>query len=145
MSAAIMTGGYAPVQTRPVSTRPGRLREPDRVARAGAVDEAAVRTRLRLTRRGRVVFTTLAGLPLIVWAFVVVLGAGGAAADVSGADAGAALEYVTVDAGGSLWEIAESIAPTADPRDTIAEILRINGLDEATIVPGQRLAVPAGE
>ncbi|WP_022890869.1 LysM peptidoglycan-binding domain-containing protein [Agromyces italicus] len=120
MSAAIMTGGYG-----------------------AAGDGAAVRTRLRLTRRGRVVFTTFAALPLIVWAFALVLGAGGAAADVAGA--GAALEYVTVDVGGSLWEIAESVAPSADPRDTIAEILRINGLDEATIVPGQRLAVPAGE
>lgn len=138
MSAAIMTGGYGPVQSRPV-----QLREPDRVVRASAVEGAAVRTRLRLTRRGRFVFTTIAALPLVVWAFVLVLGAGGAAADVSGA--GAALEYVTVEVGGSLWEIAESVAPTADPRDTIAEILRINGLDEATIVPGQRLAVPAGE
>ncbi|MFE6963487.1 LysM peptidoglycan-binding domain-containing protein [Agromyces sp. NPDC057679] len=140
MSAAIMTGGYAPVQSRPVP-----FHEPDRLARAGAGEPVAVRTRLRLTRRGRVVFTTLAALPLIVWAFVIVLGGGGAAADVSGAGAGAALEYVTVEVGASLWEIAESIAPTADPRDTIAEILRINGLDEATIVPGQQLAVPAAE
>lgn len=138
MSAAIMTGGYAQVPSRPV-----QFREPERVPRAG--EAPAARTRLRLTRRGRAVFTTLAAIPLIVWAFVVVLGAGGAAADVSGVGAGAALEYVTVEVGGSLWEIAESIAPTADPRDTIAEILRINGLDEATIVPGQRLAVPAAE
>lgn len=140
MSAAIMTGGYAPAPSRPVQRR-----EPDRLARAGAGEAAAVRTRLRLTRRGRAVFTLLAALPVVVWAFVVVLGAGGAAADVSGVGAGAALEYVTVEVGGSLWEIAESIAPTADPRDTIAEILRINGLDEATIVPGQQLAVPTGE
>lgn len=141
MSAAIMTGGYDPVQSRPMP-----LRDPERTVRATAATEGtAVRTRLRLTPRGRFVFTTLAALPLVVWAFALVLGAGGAAADVAGAGAGAALEYVTVEVGGSLWEIAESVAPTADPRDTIAEILRLNGLDEATIVPGQRLAVPAGE
>jgi len=101
---------------------------------------ARARTRLRLTRRGRVVFTTLAALPIAIWVFAAALNAGGAAADLSG---GGSLHYVTVDAGGSLWEIAEAIAPSADPRDTIAEIVRLNQLDGATIEPGQRLAVPA--
>ncbi|MFF2273055.1 LysM peptidoglycan-binding domain-containing protein [Agromyces sp. NPDC058136] len=134
MSAVTMTGGYAPVQYRS---------EPLRAVGSADGEGAVVRTRLRLTSRGRFVFTTLAAIPLIVWAFVLVLGAGGAAADVAGG--GAALEYVTVDVGASLWEIAEAVAPSADPRDTIAEIVRINGLDGATIVPGQQLAIPASQ
>ena len=70
------------------------------------------------------------------------LGAGGAAADAEGAGVGAGLEYVTVDAGASLWEIAVAIDPSADPRVVIDEIVRLNGLDDAVIEPGQRLAVP---
>ncbi|MCD5347464.1 LysM peptidoglycan-binding domain-containing protein [Agromyces sp. S2-1-8] len=130
MSAAIVTNEY---------------RSGVPVPRAGRVDggaEAAPRTRLRLTRRGRAVFTTLAALPIVLWALAAVLNAGGAAADLAGGDS---LQYVTVGAGGSLWEIAEAIDPSADPRDTIAEIVRLNGLDGATIEPGQRLAVPASE
>ncbi|MGW9630404.1 LysM peptidoglycan-binding domain-containing protein [Agromyces sp. NPDC055520] len=99
------------------------------------------RTRLRLTRRGRAVFTTLAALPLVVWAFVVVLGSGAAAADIDAV--GATFEYVTVGQGDSLWAIAESIDPSADVREVIDEIIRINGLDDAAVEPGQRLALPA--
>jgi LysM repeat protein len=99
-------------------------------------------TRLRLTRRGRIVFTTLGALPLVVWALIAVLGSGGAAAD-AGAQLGArTFEYVTVHRGDSLWAIAESIAPQGDPRVVIDEIIRLNGLDGAVVEPGQRLALP---
>ena len=99
-------------------------------------------TRLRLTRRGRIVFTTLGSLPLVVWALVAVLGSGGAAAD-AGAELGArTFEYVTVHQGDSLWAIAESIAPQGDPRVVIDEIIRLNGLDGVVVEPGQRLALP---
>ncbi|WP_448809643.1 LysM peptidoglycan-binding domain-containing protein [Agromyces bauzanensis] len=102
----------------------------------------STRTRLRLTRRGRVVFTTLGALPIAAWALVTILGSGGAAANV-GAELGArTFEYVTVHQGDSLWAIAESIAPQGDPRVVIDEIMRLNGLDEATVEPGQRLALP---
>ena len=103
-----------------------------------------VSTRLRLTRRGRIVFTTLASLPLIAWALVAVLGSGGAAADAgAGAELGSrTFEYVTVHQGDSLWAIAESIAPHGDPRVVIDEIIRLNGLDDAAVEPGQRLALP---
>jgi LysM repeat protein len=112
------------------------------------VDSApGVATRLRLTRRGRVVFTMLASLPLVVWALVTVLGSGGAAAD-GGSNAPAssveapAFEYVTIGRGDSLWAIAESLAPDGDPRVLIDEIIRLNGLDDAVVEPGQRLALP---
>lgn len=103
-------------------------------------DGGQVHARLRLTRRGRIVFTILAAVPVVVWALVTVLGAGGAAAEVDGA--GAMFEYVTIDQGDSLWAIAESIAPNGDPRVVIDEIIRLNGLDGAVVEPGQRLALP---
>jgi len=98
--------------------------------------------RLRLTRRGRVVFTTLAAIPLVVAVAVVGLSAGGAAANNAGAAAGASFTYITVDPGESLWQLAEAIAPDADPRDVIAEIMNLNQLSTAGIEPGQRLAIP---
>ncbi|WP_344293481.1 LysM peptidoglycan-binding domain-containing protein [Agromyces neolithicus] len=128
MSAAIVNPGFRP-QASLRATRAGA----DRETRPG---------RLRLTRRGRVVFTTLASIPLVLWAIVAVLSAGGAAADVEGAAVGAGLEYVTVGAGDSLWEIAVALDSSADPRVVIDEIVRLNGLDDVVIEPGQRLAVP---
>ncbi|MEV1131036.1 LysM peptidoglycan-binding domain-containing protein [Agromyces sp. NPDC049794] len=131
MSAAIVSGGFG------TSVRPHSTGAPSSTAAPSSSP-----TRLRLTRRGRIVFTTLGGLPLVVWALVTILGSGGAAAD-AGVELGArTFEYVTVHQGDSLWAIAESVAPHGDPRDVIAEIMRLNGLDEATVEPGQRLALP---
>jgi hypothetical protein len=100
-------------------------------------------TRLRLTRRGRIVFSTMAALPLVVGAFVVALNGGAAAASGSGALGSAAFDYVTVSAGQSLWQLAETFAPEADPRDVIAEIVALNQLPSVDVEPGQRLALPA--
>ncbi|MGW9181769.1 LysM peptidoglycan-binding domain-containing protein [Agromyces sp. NPDC055661] len=99
-------------------------------------------TRLRLTRRGRIVFTALASLPLVVWALVTVLGSGGAAAQGGSSAPASSFEYVTIGQGDSLWAIAESLAPDGDPRVLIDEIIRLNGLDDAVVEPGQRLALP---
>jgi hypothetical protein len=128
MSAVIVNPGYRP---------PASLRATEAVA-----ESEAHRARLRLTRRGRVVFTTMASIPLVLWALVSVLSAGGAAADADGAAGDAGLSYITVDAGASLWEIAVAVDPSADPRVVIEDIVRLNGLDDAVIEPGQRLAVP---
>ncbi|PWC03299.1 LysM peptidoglycan-binding domain-containing protein [Agromyces badenianii] len=122
MSAVIATTGFQ---------APGVRREPA---------STATRTRLRLTRRGRIVFTGLAAVPLVIWAFVVVLGAGTAAADIE--SSGVSFEYTTVGEGDSLWAIAESLDPNADAREVIDEIMRLNGLDDAVVEPGQRLALP---
>jgi LysM domain len=134
MSVAIATTGFgAQARFQPASqSGPGVDSPPSTPAR----------TRLRLTRRGRAVFTSLAAVPLIVWAFVMVLGAGDAAAQSGAASSATSFEYVTVDRGDSLWGIAESIAPHADPRVIIDEIIRLNGLDGAIVEPGQRLALP---
>ena len=98
-------------------------------------------SRLRLTRRGRVVFTGLTSLPLVLAAVALSLNGGGA---IATADASAArFDYVTVGAGESLWSLAESIAPAADPREVIADILSLNQLTAADVHPGVTLAVPA--
>jgi LysM repeat protein len=55
--------------------------------------------------------------------------------------AGAHPRHHTVRAGDTLWSIAvESYA--GDPREGVWKLQRRNGLDGATIVPGQRLVLP---
>lgn len=97
--------------------------------------------RLRLTTRGRAVLTTLVAAPLAAAALVFGLGTTGAIA--SHESGGVVFEHVTVEPGQSLWEVAAHVAPAADPRDVIAEIVLLNQLDSAVVQPGQELAIPA--
>ncbi|MEO7896100.1 MAG: LysM peptidoglycan-binding domain-containing protein [Pseudolysinimonas sp.] len=96
---------------------------------------------LRLTPRGRVVFTTLAAAPLV--AIAVFLGLGGGDAVASHDAPSATLQYVSIAPGQSLWQLAEQIAPQADPREVVADILSLNRLGSADVQPGQELAIPA--
>ena len=102
-----------------------------------------VTTRLRLTQRGRIVFTTLAAAPLVVLALVLAVNGGVALASTAAAPSAAAFDYVTISAGESLWDVAETIAPDADPRDVIADIVSLNQLSSEDVEPGQRLALPS--
>ena len=121
-------------------------------------------TRLRLTRRGRVVLTALTAMPLVLAAVAFSLNGGAAGASDSAAgldlmsyttesgvvatlaysptDVGSAV-FMTVEPGQTLWDLAEEISPTADPRDVVADIKRLNALAVETLQPGQRLQIPA--
>jgi hypothetical protein len=121
-------------------------------------------TRLRLTRRGRVVFTVLAAVPLVLGAVAFALNGGAAGASDSATgidlmsyttesgfvatlayspvDVGSA-QFITVEPGQTLWDLAEEIAPSADPRDVVVDIKRLNALSVETLQPGQRLQIPA--
>ena len=107
---------------------------------ADAQRPAVVRTRLRITRRGRAALSVLGALPLIAGAFALGLNGGGAVA--SGETSDVEFQYVTVRAGESLWSLAEEIAPDSDPRDVVSDIVSLNQLASAGLEPGQRLAVP---
>jgi hypothetical protein len=132
--------------------------------RAG-IDTSTARTytglsRLHLTRRGRVVFTTLAAIPIAAVALALALNGGIAVAEGTSVGAGlggntvvgvgvgvgvgvaTGFDYVTIRSGQSIWQLAETIAPTSDPRDVIAEIVSLNQLPSESVQPGQRLALP---
>jgi len=96
--------------------------------------------RLRLTKRGRVVFTSLAALPVVAAVMVFALNGGGATATSS---SGAELEEITMQAGESLWQLAEDIAPGVDPRDVISDIMAVNQLESGSVQAGQRLMLPS--
>ena len=55
--------------------------------------------------------------------------------------AGPPQQYYTVRTGDTLWSIAEATF-AGDPREGVWELQHTNGLDGATIAPGQRLALP---
>ena len=115
------------------------------VPRQQAAPVAAVKPApLRLTRRGRFVFF---GLPLIVLAALILSLAGFLNAPAKAADSSAELSLtptvtVTVQPGESLWTIAGSVAPERDPRDVVADIVQLNNLGAARVLPGQQLFIP---
>ncbi|MCJ1713657.1 LysM peptidoglycan-binding domain-containing protein [Microbacterium sp. M1A1_1b] len=99
-----------------------------------------VRTRLRLTRRGRIVLTTLAALPLLVVVALFALNGGQASA---GNTAGHSdFQTVTIQPGETLWQLAEQTAPNADPRDFVQDVISLNALDGSGLQAGEQIAIP---
>ena len=122
---------------------------------AAPASPSAVLPRLRLTRRGRAVLTTLAAVPFVFAAMFIGLNGGGAVATSTTPDArnprshaswfspDATFEWVTIDAGESLWGLAAEIAPEEDPREFAAQVVSLNQLASSDVRAGQRLAIPA--
>jgi len=94
---------------------------------------------VRLTLRGRLVI--FAG-PIIL--LLLVLSAGWLATSAAATDAAAVgtTTEVVVAPGETLWQVAETAAPTVDPRETVAVIIELNGLSSASVQAGQSLLVP---
>lgn len=102
-------------------------------------------SRIRMTPRGRRALALLVAAPVL--AVGTLAGAGVLGDALTGAVASSSaqsteFEHITVLPGQSLWQIAASVAPEADPRDVIAEIEMLNGIAGA-IQPGEQLAIPA--
>jgi len=101
--------------------------------------------RLRLTRRGRIVFF---GIPAMLLVAALLSLAGFITSPAKASDSQSELRppvavTVTVQPGQSLWGIAGAAAPERDPRDVISEIIQLNDLRGGRIQPGQQLFVPA--
>lgn len=100
----------------------------------------AVRTRLRLTRRGRFVITTLAAIPLLIVVALAVLNGGQASAgNTSGTTH---FDTVTIQPGETLWQLAEETAPNSDPRDFVQDVVSLNALDSSALQAGEQIAIP---
>ncbi|MET4782006.1 LysM peptidoglycan-binding domain-containing protein [Glaciihabitans sp. UYNi722] len=104
------------------------------------INTVSASPRLHLTKRGRVVLTGLAALPLVIGAFFVATNGGGATA--TDEPTSVSFEHVTVQSGQTLWQIAGELAPSADPRDVVADIVHLNQLSGADLQAGQQLAIP---
>ena len=102
---------------------------------------AARRGSLRLTRRGRLVLrlglVVLALLLALVLALVLTRPASAGAQQHA-----VQARYHVVLPGETLWSIAGEIAPQADRRDVVAEIVELNALPGSGVEAGQRIAIP---
>lgn len=146
----------APAVAEPASAGPAPA--PRMAPRGPRVDRPAGVRPLRMTVRAR---RLLAGLALLAGASVGVVAVdvlaelipftpssyaaqeapyGGVAG--SGGFVPAAASSVTVEAGDTLWSLAQRLDPQADPREVIAAIMTLNGLDTPTLQPGQVLLLP---
>lgn len=105
------------------------------------VQAAQGATKLRLTRRGRVVF---GGLATALVAGALALAAMLGATDAVASDSQSAQEfpYVLAVPGDSLWSIAAELDPAADPRDVVNEIVRLNQMSGSELQAGESFAVP---
>jgi hypothetical protein len=91
----------------------------------------------------------LGGLIVVVAATIAAvlsLGVARAALASSPGAAGAGyqgMRHLIVEPGQTLWSIAATAEPTADPRLVIGQIMQANSLGGATLYPGEQLWVPA--
>lgn len=102
---------------------------------------APASTRLRLTRRGRIVF---GGLATVLVAGALAVGASFAAPSALASSEQNVQEfpYVVAQPGDSLWSIATTLDPNADARDVVAELVQLNQLAEPSLQVGDAIAVP---
>ena len=94
---------------------------------------------VHLTRRGRSLLL-LALVGVLFAAFS--LGRANSQAVVTAGEASTAVEQITVQSGESLWAVARRIAPENDPREVIAQIRRLNQLEDSQLQAGQQLLLP---
>jgi hypothetical protein len=118
------------------------------VARSPEAGSRPARTRVRLTRRGRIVVAGLIAASMVLMAALAWL-AGTAKADAAGGGVPSSAVYhslrsVVVLPGQSLWSIATRYEPGSDPRDVIQEIIDLNALGGTSVQPGQHLWLPRG-
>ena len=123
------TSAHRSVRT-PVRTTP-------QVRASGSTRVSMQQPAAQLTRRGRLV-VLLGGVIALFSAMLMF----GSFANATLTNQGPATQIVVVQPGESLWSIAQTIAPNADPRATVSSIRDLNGMTSAVVVKGQSLIVP---
>lgn len=100
-------------------------------------------TPLRLTPIGRaVVVVTLVALAFALLSVAQLATRAGAADPFDPGSSVATYDWV-VQPGDTLWEIARTVEPGSDPRDTVARLVELNDLPSSSVVAGQTLLIPA--
>jgi LysM repeat protein len=100
---------------------------------------------VRLTRRGRIVAAGVSALAIGAASIVLATAAQAAHAVHAGqASPGRYAAKVEVRPGQSLWSLAESYDPDADPRLVVQEIQQMNSMAGDQLQPGEVLWVPRG-
>ena len=102
-------------------------------------DEAVNRTDVRRRGRARLALIMTVSLAGAAWAGPVLRGLGTEPEHRPMSRA----TYV-VQAGDTLWSIAERLSPGEDPRPVVDALTAVNGLEPGALIPGQAILVPAG-
>lgn len=127
------------VRRRPRPQRPHGAAFPHRGT--GVLMSRASHRRRPLTPAGTVVLALIAGVITVWLGFVAQLG--GPAADVP-ASVPTQLAVVQVQAGETLHQLAQRIAPDAPAGALVDEIRELNKLETSTVGAGQTLIAPVG-
>jgi hypothetical protein len=132
-----------PVSEPPSPARPLPVQRDRGAARARVATAPARRAApLRLTRRGRLVLAAVALLTAMVVVLLLAPGAAGVSGHQPARAAYQNMKQIVVRPGQSLWSIAVTADPSADPRIVVQQIIEANALGGASIRAGQLLWVP---
>ena len=112
------------------------VRAPRPTERCGRCEGTCSSGPLRLTRRARRLLGLLAGSAVVAVAWL-----GPLAPEDDGFQL-AGVASTVVQPGDTLWSIARSVAGDVDVRVVVDEIQRLNGMEDAALVPGQVLELP---
>ncbi|MDA0274074.1 MAG: LysM peptidoglycan-binding domain-containing protein [Actinobacteria bacterium] len=94
---------------------------------------------MRLTRRGRRLLTAISLAIVLSVSLPALVNMAGASNTSMGNQQ--LTNWVTVQSGDTLWEIARSISPDRDPREVVWEIKQINALSDG-LIAGERIRIP---
>ena len=94
-----------------------------------------------LTRRGRLALVAVI-VAVLFGVFSLGRSAAEAAPEPQASLPAPVVQLATVQAGESLWSLAERIAPDNDTREVVAQIRRLNDLNDSHLQVGQQLVRP---
>ncbi len=120
---------------------PLRLVEPDALRSVGSrsTTKSLTAGHIRLTRRGRLALLVAAVLCMLLG-----FSLGNTLSFTAGSiSPPAASHSIVVQPGQTLWGIATQVAPHADPRATVQQIIVLNHLESTGLQAGETLAVPS--
>ncbi len=97
---------------------------------------------LKLTRRGRLVLSTLSFATMLAISLVSLFGIATASAKASNEASNSTTTQIVVAPGETLWTIAARVNPEIDPRAVIEDIKALNVIEGSEVYAGQVLLVP---
>lgn len=97
---------------------------------------------LRLTRRGRLMLSSLSFISILVVSSYLLIGLTSTDANASNSEALNNSSLIVVAPGETLWTIASRVNPERDPRAVIEDIKALNVLEGVNLYAGQILRIP---
>ena len=97
---------------------------------------------IKLTRRGRMLVSTLSFAAMLAISLVSLFGIATASAKASNESSNSTTTQIVVAPGETLWTIAARVNPEIDPRAVIDQIMDLNVINGSNVYAGQVLLVP---